>query len=249
MRCSSVFMASGRCFRMAFCFLFLFTAPSLGAEWDACSKVFEADRPINHLPMYGLLKEHTAAHKLADLQFIQKTKEIGSLEEGSRHAAKRGGEAFRKGDLETAIKRFNQAWLLDKGNGDAYWGFAVIVWERDKDFDCARLFFEKAAEILPEDPNLWCDFGRFYMINGQMDKAVEYASKAVSMQDDVCIAHFVLTKAYLGKGAYHQALEHARIAYRYGQIIDRPVLDALTCAVKMKDEGKSDEEISTTCGP
>lgn len=48
----------------------------------------------------------------------------------SRDAARLGWEYFAKGDDATAIRRFNQAWMFDRDNPEAYWGFGVIMGRR-----------------------------------------------------------------------------------------------------------------------
>jgi tetratricopeptide (TPR) repeat protein len=55
------------------------------------------------------------------------TKEYGSRKKASAAFANRGFLYYERDDLVNAMRRFNQAWLLDKQNGDAYWGFAGVL--------------------------------------------------------------------------------------------------------------------------
>ena len=50
--------------------------------------------------------------------------------ENSQSAAKLGWQYFYNGDLDTAIKRFNQAWMFNRDNPEAYWGFGLIMGKR-----------------------------------------------------------------------------------------------------------------------
>lgn len=50
--------------------------------------------------------------------------------EASRSAAKLGWQYFNRGDLSTAMKRFNQSWMFDRENPEAYWGFDLIMGRR-----------------------------------------------------------------------------------------------------------------------
>ena len=48
----------------------------------------------------------------------------------SKSAAELGWKYYYSGDLDTAIKRFNQAWMFDRENVDAFWGFGLIMGQR-----------------------------------------------------------------------------------------------------------------------
>jgi tetratricopeptide (TPR) repeat protein len=73
-----------------------------------------AERPMNEIPMYG--GQHDPS--------IEKNPDF------SKDAAKRGWKAYYQGDLETAIKRFNQAWMFDRENAEVYWGFGLVMGQR-----------------------------------------------------------------------------------------------------------------------
>lgn len=115
------------------------------------------DYPINERPMYGGL-EKTAAQKRADKQYIKTATRGGrSREEAAEVAAQAGWKVFYEGDTVTAIKRFNQAWLLDSTNQHALWGFAVICGDRNE-FEQAVRFFRMAIANGPQNPNLKRDY-------------------------------------------------------------------------------------------
>jgi tetratricopeptide (TPR) repeat protein len=83
--------------------------------------VYAKDRPTNELPMYG--GKHNPA--------VEQNKAF------SASAAKLAWQYYYRGDLDTAIKRFNQAWMFDRDSIDALWGFGLIMGRR-------------ASEELPE---------------------------------------------------------------------------------------------------
>lgn len=56
----------------------------------------------------------------------------------SLNAANLGWEYLMKGDVDTAIKRFNQSWMFNHNNVKALWGFGIITLHR--------------ANILGEEP-------------------------------------------------------------------------------------------------
>ena len=41
-----------------------------------------------------------------------------------------GWKYYYKGDFDTAIKRFNQAWMFDKNSFEVFWGFGLIMGQR-----------------------------------------------------------------------------------------------------------------------
>lgn len=116
-----------------------------------------ADYPINEQPMYGL-KEKTAQQKRADDEYVRMMTRGGrSRQEAADVAAKNAWNVFYGGDKATAIRRFNQAWLLDPHNQLALWGFAVISIDRG-DWDGALRYYRMALESGPPNPRLQRDY-------------------------------------------------------------------------------------------
>ena len=116
-----------------------------------------AEYPINELPMYGL-REKTARQKRADKKYIRfMTKGGRSREEAAETAARNAWNVFYSGDKAMAIRRFNQAWLLDPDNQLALWGFAVTSIDRG-DWDEALRYYRMAIEIGPHNPRLERDY-------------------------------------------------------------------------------------------
>ena len=115
------------------------------------------DYPINELPMYGHMQK-TADQKRADKRYIEYVTKGGrSREAAAVGAARVGWNMFYRGDRSTAIKRFNQAWLLDPKNQLALWGFAVISIDRAQIEEAIR-YYRMAIESGPEDPSLRRDY-------------------------------------------------------------------------------------------
>ena len=116
-----------------------------------------ADYPIDELPMYGHIQK-TADQKRADTRYIKYMTEGGRNREAAADSAARvGWNMFYRGDCSTAIKRFNQAWLLDPKNQLALWGFAVISIDRAEIEEAIR-YYRMALESGPEDPSLRRDY-------------------------------------------------------------------------------------------
>lgn len=122
-----------------------------------CADAASIEYPINELPMYGH-REKTPDQKLADRQYIETMTSDGrSRSDAAESAAKLGWNTYYAGDCAQAMRRFNQAWLLDHDNQLALWGFAVIALERDNIAEAVK-YFEMALHSGPENPVLLGDY-------------------------------------------------------------------------------------------
>lgn len=130
----------------------------------ACLALF-AEQPINQLPMYGGQHEPT----------------VEPNAEFSKDAAVHGWKAYYQGDLDTAIMRFNQAWLFDQNNSEAYWGFGLVEGQRarkeapEEHLRASIRFLEMASERDPENGKILGDLafshallGRHFQVHGHV---------------------------------------------------------------------------------
>lgn len=79
------------------------------------------------LPMYGGTDRSEGPIAAADGSFVNGVaEEVGSRERGARIWVERGFEHYLRDEYALAVRRFNQAWLLDPENPDVYHGFAVV---------------------------------------------------------------------------------------------------------------------------
>jgi len=107
----------------------------------------QAERAMNEMPMYGGL--HNPA--------------VAQNKEYSISAAKLGWKYYYDGDLDTAIKRFNQSWMFDRNNKDAYWGFGLIMGRRafeedpEINLNASVKYLEKANELSHNNPEILVD--------------------------------------------------------------------------------------------
>src|SRR4051812_13341381 len=82
-----------------------------------------SSEPVNEIPMYGGARK-TPEQEKADKDFTDSVTKNGTTkEQASKLLTDRGWEAFYNNDLSTAIKRFNQAWLLTPKETRVLWGF------------------------------------------------------------------------------------------------------------------------------
>jgi Tfp pilus assembly protein PilF len=140
--------------------------------------------------MYGN-QPKTPAEKQADQKFIETvTKAAGTREKAAGRMIQRGWEFLSRGDLSTAMKRFNQAWLLTPDDMNVYWGFGAVLSSNGQANE-AILMFEKAVSMAPNNPRLLSDVARTYAMQGNYAKAGEFVHKAQAIDPQVVDAQLL----------------------------------------------------------
>lgn len=168
--------------------------------------------PINEIPMYGNMNK-TEEMKKADAVLIAEVQKAGySREAGAKAAVQRGWTSFDKGDLGGAMRRFNQAWLLDPENGDIYHGFAVVVHRRDKSLSEAEKYFHLALSKPKVGANAYVDYGRFLWLQNRYDESLAQLNKAIKISPTAYNAYSNISFVYYKKGDFVQACKWAKDA-------------------------------------
>jgi tetratricopeptide (TPR) repeat protein len=114
----------------------------------------------NLLPKYGDMPL-TAIEKEINDKFVSGMDEDyhGDLKKASMDMAMRGWQYLHEGNLEDAMRRFNQAWLLNKKNGTALWGMAAIEASSGNYAESLKLFTE-AEKFVGSEINFSVDFAK-----------------------------------------------------------------------------------------
>jgi tetratricopeptide (TPR) repeat protein len=185
----------------------------------------------NEQPMYGN-QPKTVAQQEADKQFIEEvTKAAGSKEKAAGQMIQRGWEFISKGDLSTAMKRFNQAWLLTPDDMNVYWGFGAILGSQEK-FNEAIGMFEKAQSLAPTNARLISDLGRTYAMQASresspekkkiiLEKSFETFERAASLTPGDANIYFQWALAYF----YGENYESSWIMIHKAQAINKNAVD------------------------
>jgi tetratricopeptide (TPR) repeat protein len=124
------------------------------------------------LPRYGSLPKAEWQNE-ADAKFIAAIdKEYrGDRNKASIEIADRGWQYLRQADHDDAMRRFNQAWLLNSKNGVALWGMGAIEADLEK-FDEALKLFSEAEPLVGEDISFSVDHARVIAMAGVAQKQV-----------------------------------------------------------------------------
>ncbi|MDO8448631.1 MAG: tetratricopeptide repeat protein [Rhodoferax sp.] len=174
---------------------------------------------INSLPKYGSAQK-TTAQQDADKRFISEIDKHyqGDRKKGAAEAAKRGWSLLRQGKPDEAMRRFNQAWLLDAGNGAAIWGMAAAQASLEKNSDALRLFAE-ADRLVGNDIDFAVDHARALgMIGVQTenkalvaDALTRFAKLQARAPDHVLnFQNWAITLYHLGN--YREAWQKVKLA-------------------------------------
>jgi Tfp pilus assembly protein PilF len=129
----------------------------------------------NLLPKYGLLPK-TEAEQAANKVFISGMDEEyhGDRKKAANFMAMRGWQYLQEGDPDNAMRRFNQAWLLESKNGTALWGMAAVEADKGKYDDSLKLFAEAQKSMSNE-------------INFEVDHARTVGTAAVAQKDEALL--------------------------------------------------------------
>ena len=173
-----------------------------------------ANTDISLQPEYGNV-EKTESQKENDEKF---KKDILEYYKGDTNAASKKMSnlgftyLYDKGDFVTAMRRFNQAYMLNSKNADAYYGFGTIYFNLGA-MEKAREQYDKGLEIDPKHSKILTDYGTTYLgdyyeslENGKenstefLTKANEYLEKSLEFdkKDSNTIYKLSIVKMYIG---------------------------------------------------
>jgi len=161
----------------------------------------KAAKDKNLKPMYGH-EVRTDAEIKADKKNLEKYKKENKTDkELSIEFVDLGFKYLRDDNSESAMKKFNQAWMLDSLNSNAYWGFGAI-YAAYSDFDNAKKYFDLGLKLDPSNSFILGDYGNLYLVNyfnkaqniSDIDIAMTYLNKSygINPKNDATIYHLVI---------------------------------------------------------
>ncbi len=169
--------------------------------------------PPSEKPMYGSTTGKPRKLSEKDQAFIASIEKAGKTRQAvAKDVIAQAWEAYGRTDYKSAIRKFNQAWLLDPENGDAYHGFALISTVRDKNADEAEKFFKMAIEKPGVSASAYVSYGRFLWIVERLDDALAQLHKALAVSPTARDARIHIARIYYKKKDFTKACEWARAA-------------------------------------
>lgn len=145
--------------------------------------------PINLQPKYGGVQK-TPKMLAADEKFLADMDKMfnGDRKQASYAVAQRGWDYFRAGQSDDAMRRYNQAWLLNPSNGAALWGMAVYLASRG-DIAHALPLFAEAKPLVGDE------------IDFAIDQAKASSAEAMMKRDGALMQNVLAQFAEIDKRA------------------------------------------------
>jgi Tfp pilus assembly protein PilF len=185
----------------------------------SCSPKQGAEK-YNLLPMFGEIKKSDEQLKI-DADFIAECdKYFKGRNEATKYHIDKGWEYFYQNKLDTAMMRFNQAWLLDSLNADVYWGFGNILGNQQKYQESLR-YFDKSLSLNSKNTQVWycsaISYGQLFFQTKDikmLNKAIDNLKQSVALDPTNALAYGQLTTCY----SYFNQQDSVR---KYLEITDR----------------------------
>lgn len=198
-----------------------------------------AEEDISLQPEYGNV-EKTADEKEFDAAFIAKVmEEMKNTVEASEKMIELGFQyLYERGDLVAAMRKFNEAYLLNPENPDIYLGYGTVYTTLGAFLE-AREQYDKGLKLAPRDPMLVTAYGTTFLgeyyqkfdedrsaAEASLDHALEYFLESEKIDRSNSDTMFKLSIVYLYKDNCKLAikyfreakkLEHPNIPPRYEQ--------------------------------
>ena len=110
---------------------------------SSCDSI--AQQPDNTKPMYGEVEKSDAYQKIDEDFKKECMEQFKTIDSSVYVQTNNAWRYFYNNDLKSAMKRFNQAWLLNPDYPDSYFGFAALMDIQGNQTEAAR-FYQIAQE-------------------------------------------------------------------------------------------------------
>ncbi len=176
---------------------------------------------IDNVPMYGqpAIPRSTALRQ-ADEDFIKKAASGfgGSREAASKAWYAEGDRFLRQLNLDYAMRRYNQAWLLNPNSYRPYWGFARVMVQTDR-FNEAIQYFETAKKLCDDNYQrvaLLSDAGIAYSLAGNFQLANQQFQESTALDPKYENAWLRWSQSFYREGKYAEAWNKLKRARSLG---------------------------------
>jgi tetratricopeptide (TPR) repeat protein len=182
------------------------------------SAIFAQDQPIpahpKVLPMFGK-EAKTEAQQKADEKFLSSCdKSFNSRTEASNFFMDRGWEYLNEGQVDTAVYRFNLAWLLNPDNHNTYWAFGLVEYSKGNTKEAIGMY-ERALKYQPNNSLLLSDAGAAFitLFNEKKKKktlkqAITYLDRSLALDPANAFALSSLSQVRFHQKKYAEAWDY-----------------------------------------
>ena len=184
-------------------------------------------RPARLQPLFGGLTPAQATQIIGESQLKSIAASFASPAEASSFFTTKGFEYLSENKPDTAVYRFNLAWLLNPQNAEAYRGLGIVASAQPTP-DASIGLLGKGLAIAPASPLLLSDLGASYLIRyGQTKKKKDLTAGLDLLQRATTLAPTNATAwQQLARGLYYQEkYPEAWAAIHKGQTLSVSSLD------------------------
>jgi tetratricopeptide (TPR) repeat protein len=144
--------------------------------------------------------------------------------------AAKGERYMRERNLDHAMRRYNQAWLLNPNNYQPYWGFARVLVEIDR-LDEAIQHFETAKTLCDDSYQkiaLLADAGVAHSRAGNFQRANEHFQQSTALDPKYENAWYAWSQSLYREGNHAEAWSKLKQARALGANVSAHYVRALT---------------------
>ena len=162
-------------------------------------------KPARLLPLFGNLSPTQASQVLGETKLKAIAASFASTAEASAFFTRTGFEYLRENQPDTAVYRFNLAWLLNPQNAEAYRGLGVVASTQPTP-DAAIALLTKGLTLAPTDALLMSDLGTSYLIRYSQTKKKKDLTAGMGLLQRVVATDATNAAAWqqLARGLYYQ---------------------------------------------
>ena len=188
---------------------------------------------IDNVPMYGQpATPRPESLRQADEDFIKKAAAGfgGSREDASKSWYAEGDRFLRELNVDYAMRRYNQSWLLNPNNYQPYWGFARVLTQTDR-FSEAIQHFETAKKLCDDNYQkvaLLSDTGVAYSFAGNFQLANQQFRESTALDPKYANAWLRWSQSLYREGNYADAWSKLKEARSLGGSIPEAFLRDLS---------------------
>ena len=156
----------------------------------------------------------------------------------AKSAVELGWNYFNKGDSETALKRFNQALILDPNFAPAYFGMAYVYSAQNK-LDLAIENYRKSIEKDPTFSHSYSNLGLALLYSDKPKEALPNLKKALEIDSANGDAHMNIALYYFAAGDYSSSWKHVHLAQNYKANVNPNFIRDLKAKLREPPRGRS----------
>ena len=164
---------------------------ALAAAMAAMAHGQQLTKRIDNLPLYGQpgIERSPEMRRLDDAFIAEAVAGLGTRERASEAWWAEGERFAAAGNFDYAMRRYNEAWLLNPNSFKPYWGIARVLLESDR-VEESKLYFSRAVELVDDryqEPALLCDAANAHVFSAKQSTDPE-AKRASFAEADALYA-------------------------------------------------------------